>query len=274
MHNKSINFFDGGKDSLSWEYEIKDYFLNKSEGVLNLPPGYAFLQGHSAKTFLKQLNDQPTKNVEAVMLNPNTNSIWTLSYFEVGYIASLSNLNLDKGKLVEQMRQTAVVENQFFEGMGKPPLLFKNWQEEPIWDESNQTLSWALNIEQGEKKIVNFISLKLGRKGFEKFTWIGTIEEFQMHYEKIIGLITNFNFSPGRQYEDYTQGDKLANLDINQLAKATLIGSHTGLKELSGLSETPYYTKYIYIFIFSLFTLGVVWMVVKKLNAPPQLQRI
>ncbi len=274
LNSEGLNFFDGGKGSLNWEYEVKDYILNKSKGVFELPPGYAFLQGHSAKTFLNQLNEQPTNKLEAVMVNPNTNSLWTLSYFDVGYIASNSNLNLDKGRLMEQMLQAAAEENQFIGAKGQTPLFFKNWLEEPTWDESNQTVSWALNIEQGEKKIVNLISLKMGRQGFEKFTWVGTLEDYQIHYEKIIELITNFNFSPGRQYEDFIQGDKLANLDISQLTKATLIGSHIGVKELSGLSETPYFTKYIYTFIVCLFTLGIIWMVVKKLNTPPQLQGV
>ena len=48
------------------------------------------------------------------------------------------------------------------------PLKIGGWLQKPRLNQDNHSVSWVFEVIDGEEAIVNAVSIKLGRKGYEK----------------------------------------------------------------------------------------------------------
>ena len=84
--------------------------------------------------------------------------------------------------------------------------------------------------------IVNSVAIKLGRHGYEKFTWVTAKETYVAKGGMLDRIVAAQSFNQGARYQDYVTGDKLAGYGI-----AALVGTVAGatLVKTADVSRHP-----------------------------------
>ena len=252
---------------LPWEYDLKNYALEQSGGTLRLVPGFALLRGGSAQQFLSNIQGMNLKQAEALLLNPETGSQWVFNHYGSGYIPQESWDKLEPALLLEAMAEAAEAENEERRKLNLAELVVSGWLEEPSWDASTQSVSWAIDLMQKKERVVNAVVLKLGRDGFEKMTWVGTYREFKIRKGMMHKMVQSFAFPQGKRYEEFQVGDKMAGLNLVQLVALTTGGQVAARSGMAGLGASFLVFGKTLIIVPILLVLGVVVLFIKKMMA-------
>jgi len=100
----------------------------------------------------------------------------------------------------------------------------KDWLQQPTLDRDGNTVRWAIAADDGSTPIVNAVALRLGRRGFEKLTWVGDADAYRAQGGELDLMLGSHTFDPGFRYADYVTGDKVAAYGVGALV-ATLVGA-------------------------------------------------
>lgn len=105
------------------------------------------------------------------------------------------------------------------------PLKIGGWLQKPRLDQDNHSVSWVFDVIDGEETTVNAVSIKLGRKGYEKITWVSSYDNYLKSMDAMAVLVSRHNFKEGYRYTDYSIGDQIAALGIVSLVAITAGGN-------------------------------------------------
>ena len=209
-------------DQLNWQIEAKQYQLVKSNGSFQLSEGFGILLGDEAEQFLFLNNGTEFSDIDAVVLKGETGEELIFSFFETGYIKDDDWSNLDADALLEGVKEGTEEANAERSRNNVSKVHVIGWVQRPTYDEAMNTAYWAIRAkdEDGEE-VINAIALKLGRKGFNKVTWVGSPEEFQPQSGLLMEALNDFHYDTGFKYADFSTSDKVAAVGLASLVAVT-----------------------------------------------------
>jgi len=213
--------------NMPWEAEPGSYTLSTSNSQIDLPPGFAVLRGDPARRFMFLTQGAEKNETEAVIANPDNGTQLILSYHETGYIESDDWNELDTGALLTTIMDKTEADNANRAEHQLPQLTINDWLQEPTFHAGDNSVSWALDITEGNDRIANAIVLRLGRKGFERLTWVGTYQQYKTAGHSIDTFRNGHHFQDGLRYADFSAGDGLAGFGIASLV-AVMAGGGNG----------------------------------------------
>ncbi len=251
-------------EKLIWEYETKKYSLAGSHGEYQLPDGLGILLGEDARQFLFLNNGTEYPDADALVINPDTMEQLIFAYSESGYVQDNDWSDLDAELLLEGIAESTEEANIERTKNGFEELKIIGWAQKPIYDKTSRTAYWAINVNDKESgPIFNAIALKLGRRGFNKFIWVGGSDQFNPSESLLKEALNNYKFETGFRYADYSTGDKIAAVGLASLVAVTA-GSKSGKGVVAGiLAMVIIFAKKLWLLIFLPFVF--VWSWVKKL---------
>ncbi|WP_208858071.1 DUF2167 domain-containing protein [Halomonas aestuarii] len=251
--------------NLPWETEPADYHLSKSNSSVYLPQGLALLRGDGARRFMYLSQGVEHPNIEATIINYDNLTQVTFAYQDSGYVSIDDWSEIDPDDLLEGIRKNTEKANEERIENGLPKLHVTDWLVKPVLDEKNYAAYWAILAEEGSGNVVNAVALNLGKKGFEKVTWVGTKEQYLNSDGFLETILDEHDFDQGFRYADYSTGDKVAAFGIATLVAATAGGkSKAGKTTLAaiGLAILAFMKKFFIVPIVLFF--GGFWALVKK----------
>jgi uncharacterized membrane-anchored protein len=200
--------------------------LGESSSTLSLPRDHAAAFAADAVRFETLLGngDLASKHVEAVVVNRRNEQVIFQSFNDEGYIT------LDDWKDVDAAAMLATIKDNTEKGNaektrdGFSPVHVKGWLQQPTLDRDGNTVRWAIAADDGSTPIVNAVALRLGRRGFEKLTWVGDANAYVAQGGELDLMLGSHTFDPGFRYADYVSGDKVAAYGVGALV-ATLVGA-------------------------------------------------
>lgn len=212
--------------NLPWEYELKDYPLELSNSSLSLSKGYTLVRGEAARRYDSLVQGTPEDpNTEAIIVNHDTETQMIFNFYEDGYVALENWEELDADELLRQISESTEQSNAGRNDQNFTYLKIGNWIQKPTLNQENHSVSWVFEVVDGDEKAVNAITIKLGRKGFEKIIWIGSYDNYMKSTDEMMLQVGRHTFNPGHQYADYSVGDKMAGLGIAGLVALTASGN-------------------------------------------------
>ncbi len=212
--------------SLPWKYELKTYSLEQSNSSFKLAKGYSLLMGDSARHYdqiLQRSNEDP--NTEALVFNHKTGVQLILNYYPDGYVSLEDWGKLDADVLMQEISDNAKMINVARDKNNIVPLRIGGWLQKPRLNQNNHSVSWVFDVVDGEETTVNAITIKLGRKGYEKITWVSSYDNYLKSMDDMAFLVNQHSFNEGRRYADYSIGDRMAALGIASLVGITAGGN-------------------------------------------------
>ena len=211
--------------NLPWEYELKEYEFEKSNSTFQLTEGFALLRGKAARRFdfLTQGMEDPA--TEALIYNPDTEVQLIFNFYPSGYVSLEDWEELSAEELMKEVSENTEKNNRQRNQQGFNGLNIGGWLQKPRLDPETNTVSWVFDVIDGEERYVNAISIKLGRKGYEKITWVSTYDNYLKSMQLMASLVNRQKFNPGNRYSDYNLGDKMAAFGIASLVAITAGGN-------------------------------------------------
>ncbi|MEE8260184.1 MAG: DUF2167 domain-containing protein [Nitrospinaceae bacterium] len=212
--------------SLPWKYELKTYSLEQSNSTFSLSKGYSLLMGDAARHYdqITQRSEEDP-NTEALIFNHSTGVQLILNYHPDGYVSLEDWENLDANVLMQEISDNAKKINAQRAKNNIPALRIGGWLQKPRLNKDNHSVSWVFDVIDGEEATVNAVTIKLGRQGYEKITWVSSYDNYLKSMDDMAFLVDQHTFNEGRLYEDYSVGDQMAALGIASLVGITAGGN-------------------------------------------------
>lgn len=184
---------------------------------LNVPAGQLFLDGSTTRQLMESVGE-PTSGNEVGFLRP-TNGNWSVyfEYADVGYVKDDEKDKLDADKLLKSIKSGNDAANEQRQRNGIPPLIVEGWQQEPRYDPTTHNLTWCILASVEGKKLLNYNTRLLGRKGYMSVTLVCDPDELPSTLTDYNALLAGYKFNQGDTYAEYKSGDKIAKYGLGAL---------------------------------------------------------
>ena len=156
-------------------------------------------------------------NTEALVFNHKNGVQLILNYYPDGYVSLEDWGKLDADILMQEIFDNAKKINTERAKNNTLPLKIGGWLQKPRLNQDNHSVSWVFDVIDGEETTVNAVSIKLGRRGYEKITWVSSYDNYLKSMDAMAVLVSRHNFKEGYRYTDYSIGDQIAALGIASL---------------------------------------------------------
>ena len=211
--------------NLPWEYELQEYSLEKSNGTFELSEGFALLRSDAARRFDYLTQGMEDPDTEALIYNQDTEIQLIFNYYPSGYVSLEDWEDLDANDLLKEISDNTESDNTERAKHNISSLRIGGWLQKPLLNKDNNSVFWVFDVVDGEERYVNAISIKLGRKGYEKITWVSSYDNYLKSMDLMASLVDQQKFNQGSRYADYSMGDKMAAFGIASLVAVTAGGN-------------------------------------------------
>lgn len=211
--------------NLPWEYELQGYSMENSKSTFELSEGFALLRGDAARRFDFLTQGMEDPDTEALIYNQDTEIQLIFNYYPEGYVSLEDWGDLDADDLLKEISANTESDNTERAKNNISSLKIGGWLQKPRLNKDSNSVSWVFDVVDGEERYVNAISIKLGRKGYEKITWVSSYDNYLKSMDLMVSLVNQQKFDRGSRYADFSMGDKIAAFGIASLVAVTAGGN-------------------------------------------------
>jgi uncharacterized membrane-anchored protein len=204
--------------------------LPEASATLDLGTQYDFYSGEDVAKILVQLWGNPPGTEEGVLglvmpagASPLSDAWGAIVRFEGdGYVDDDDAADVDYDELLEQLKDGTEAANEERKRMGYPAMHVVGWAEYPAYDPKTHSAIWArdLKIEGDTVDSLNYDVRTLGRKGVLSINFLSVMPELESIKTAANTFADHAAFDDGWRYEDYKDGDKVAEYGIGGLIAA------------------------------------------------------
>jgi uncharacterized membrane-anchored protein len=195
--------------------------LTQSKSTLALPDGFQMVRDADALRLHTLLNGTTGTGPEAIV--HDNKSVVYFYYADAGYVTDDDWSSVDPAAMIEQIKSGTEQENAARQNQGLPALHVIGWLQQPVFDKATNTVHWAIQAEAAGTSLVNAITLKLSRYGYERINWATDLANYTPTGGTADIMLAAQHFDTGARYEDHVSADKVAGYGIGALV-ATVAG--------------------------------------------------
>lgn len=230
---------DAAFDGLNWQTNFGSYKLPRSHAVISLRSGQALLLGGDAERYSWLSSGTEFPDTEAVLSYDSANAKAEVYYEwrDEGYISDSDWADVDADQLLQDYRDGTEAANDERVENGFEPMHVVGWLESPHYDKTTHTVTYAIELKDKDGSWANAFALRLGRKGYTEFTWVGSVGLFQSAAGRpalLNDALASHSFEEGHRYADFQEGDEVAAYGIAGLVAAAM-GAKFGKGLIAGL---------------------------------------
>jgi uncharacterized membrane-anchored protein len=179
-----------------------------------VPAGYRFLNpGDTAK--LMELMHNPSNGREYFFAPNGMPWFAVLEYEQTGYVKD--DEKIDPDPLLESIRKGTEAGNEERKARGWSTLTIVGWKFPPRYDAQSRRLEWAIDARSDGGAVVNYNTRVLGRHGVTSVTLVAEPAQLDQAVQEFKTAIRNFTYTDGERYDEYKQGDKVAEYGLAAL---------------------------------------------------------
>jgi len=215
------------------KYETGTVMLKEGNAMLNIAPGFKFLNAEQSQFVLHKVWGNPERPDILGMIVPQNNTPYSdssyafiVSYDSMGYVKDDDAKDIDYGKMMKDMKDDEPNVNKERLAGGFPAVRIIGWAEQPYYDQKSKVLHWAKEAKFGDDSTntLNYEVRVLGRRGVLSLTAIASISELPLVNKDINTVLGMASFTPGNKYADYNSGtDKVALYTVGGLVAGTIL---------------------------------------------------
>lgn len=212
---------------LKWIEKPGTYTLPRSGGTVTLSAGRSLLLGGDAERQLFLMNGTESPQAEAVIRDRKDGTLVVCEFFGGGFVKAGDWAGIDADALLDGIRARMRAQDRARADAGIAPRTVTGWREPPEYAASFDVARWAVEFDEGGEPALTARALKLGRYGYEQFTWIGPIAQYSETDSLLDAALAGHDFAKGAGYADFRDGDAVAALGLGALA-ARAMGAEGG----------------------------------------------
>jgi uncharacterized membrane-anchored protein len=182
---------------------------------LQIPESYRFTEAEGARILLKRMNN-PVPTGLIGILSPNSGEwLAVMEFNEIGYVKDANKDGMNSKVILKAIQDRSEAQNNYNMNEGGATASV-DWESQPVYDEKDHSLEWAIRAETRSGKVINHTVVLLGRRGVLDITMIKAYQG-SSDLLPLKQLIKNISFKDGQDYADYQKGDKMAGVSLANL---------------------------------------------------------
>jgi len=209
-------------------YQTGTVQLSGGMATITLPKSFRFLGEQDSRKLLVAWGNPPEAGEGVLgMLVPSDSSPlsedgWAIvvTYDEDGYVNDEDAKTLNYDKVLSQMQEETVENNEARQKEGFEPITLVGWAEPPHYDAQSHKLYWAKELKFGSSTnhTLNYSIRILGRRGVLVLNAVSSIGQLATVKKGTPDVLAAVEFNDGHRYADYLPGtDKAAAYGIGGL---------------------------------------------------------
>jgi len=218
--------------NINWVEGPQLVTLGNNIANLQLTENYVFAGAEDTKELMQAIGNPPSKAEVGIVMPKDENQDYyvVFEYFPVGYIKDDEKNDLDSARILKTIKRGTANANKERKEMGFSPLEIVGWYEEPHYDPISHNLAWAILAESEGDQIVNYEVRILGRQGYVSSVLVAPPETLSSLKPELSKLVGGFSYTEGKKYEQFIQGDKVAEYGLTALVAggATAVAMKSG----------------------------------------------
>ncbi len=264
------------RDSIesTFSYQHGNITLRNGIGVLEVPPGFKYLDPAQAERVLVDLWGNPrSADMSMGMMLPEKSSVmdgdsyvFNIEYDEMGYVKDDDADDIDYNELLTEIQKETEEANAERTKLGYEPVIIVGWASAPFYDKDRKILHWAKEAKFGSAEVntLNYNVRVLGRKGVLILNAIAQMPALPAVKQDVSKVLDIVKFNEGFQYKDFDPS-------IDQVAAWTIGGLVAG-KILAKVGILALILKFWKLIILAIGAVGAgIWQKIKrKKEAEPQ----
>lgn len=219
----------------SFKFQTGKIDLSNGQISLNIPAGFKFLDAAQSRRVLVDVWGNPPSAAADVlgMIFPANREVlqdssysFVVTYEETGYVKDDDAAEIDYDKMLKQMKEDEVAENEERAKQGYFTIHTVGWAQKPFYDKQRNVLHWAQEFRAGDAEVntLNYDVRVLGRKGVLSLRAISTINELPLVNANIDQILNIASFNKNYAYSDFDSGlDKVAAVGIGGLVAGKVL---------------------------------------------------
>lgn len=221
-------------ESLQWK--TGNIPVGGDKAVLDLQPGYRYLNPGDTNKVLSNLWGNPPSTTWGVIFPPNSDPLnypWAMiveGFEDEGYVKDEDADKLDASKILSELQEGQKEANKARAQKGYAELEITGWAAKPHYDKEAKKLTWAIDLKVAgsDEHNINYYVRVLGRRGFLVLNIIADNDSIPVIDKELPQVLSMVNFNEGHRYADFNpKTDKVAAYGI-----AGLIAAGIGIKLL------------------------------------------
>lgn len=193
--------------------------LDGGKATLDLPKGWIYFGKADTQKILQESGNVPDEtDIGIVATGDADDAAWFVVSFEpMGYVKDDEASQLDAKAILEDIRTGTEEANEVRKEQGVDPIHVVGWAEEPRYDAKSHSMVWAIIGEDQDGKTVNYNTRILGREGVLSLNMVTGLEKLDRDKPAAQKLIRGTAYVSGQRYEDFKEGDKVAEVGLMAL---------------------------------------------------------
>ncbi len=188
-----------------------------AQAEVKVPSGYRFVDGEDSRKLMILYGNQPT-DLELGYIEPVKKSTWFVIFeFESSGYVKDDDASLDADAMLDSLKEGTKAGNEWRKENNLPELTLIGWHTKPRYDKNTHNLEWATLSESNGRKVVNHNIRILGRDGVMSATVVAAPEVMDQAVSETRKILTGYDFSEGRKYSQWVEGDKIAEYGLATL---------------------------------------------------------
>jgi len=210
-------------------YKTGTVTLKGGIATLTLPESFRYIGPEGSRRLLAEAWGNPPAASAGTLgmliptsVSPLADEGWgiVITYDEDGYVDDDDAGNIDYGKLLREMQESTLANNEEREKQGFEPIRLIGWAEPPSYDAAAHKLYWAKELAFGDDAThtLNYNIRVLGRRGVLVLNAVANMDQLQQIHRETPAVLSAVNFNEGHRYTDYLPGtDKAATYGVTGL---------------------------------------------------------
>jgi len=209
-------------------YQTGKVQLSGGMATITLPPSFRFLGEQDSRKLLVAWGNPP-ETAQGVLgmlvpsdVSPLSEDGWAIvvTYDEDGFVNDEEAKTLNYDKVMSEMQEQTVANNEARQKEGFEPITLVGWAEPPRYDAQSHKMYWAKELKFGASTdhTLNYSIRILGRRGVLVLNAVSSIDQLETVKKGTPDVLAAVEFNEGHRYADYLPGtDKAAAYGIGGL---------------------------------------------------------
>lgn len=205
---------------LAWQAGPATAPIGNSLAEIDVPEGFVYLDAENTERFMELLGNPLTGTEQATVAPASDEETWfvVFEWDEIGYVDDSEKADLDADALLRSIQEGTEAANEERRKRGWETLDIVGWYEPPKYDEVTNNLTWAIEAQSGEERILNRNIKLLGRRGVMTATLVASPTELARVSPITDDLLANYRFQEGNRYAEFVPGrDTVAKYGLTAL---------------------------------------------------------
>ena len=213
--------------------------LGSGVGSIAVPEGMAFFGAQDTRRLMSEGKEIVHGDEVGAVVPIAENAEWSavISYSRIGYVKDEEADRLNADEILSSIKEGTATDNEERAKQGAAPIEVVRWGQPPCYDKKTHTLTWSIVAREGEKELLNYSAVVLGRFGIMTCTvatGAGQAEAMQANLQRISSSI---GFAQRQDYAAWRSGDKVSDMTLTGLVAGGTAAAAYGAAKVGLLAK-------------------------------------